>query len=91
MTSKEFYKMIFSESFFYCFKSLLIGLPIGIGISYLIYLAMTNMQIFKYALPIKGIVVSIAVVFILIFTLMVYSVNKAKNKNIIETIRNENI
>lgn len=91
MTSKEFYKMIFSESFFYCFKSLLIGLPIGIGISYLIYLVMTNMQIFKYALPIKGIVVSIAVVFVLIFTLMIYSVNKAKNKNIIETIRNENI
>ena len=52
---------------------------------------MTNMQIFKYALPIKGIAVSIAVVFVLIFTLMVYSVNKAKNKNIIETIRNENI
>ncbi len=91
MTSKEFNRMIFLESFFYCIKSLLIGIPIGISLSYLVYLALKGEMIFKYTLPYKGIIISICIVFILVFTLMKYSVNKTKNKNIIETIRNENI
>lgn len=91
MTSKEFNRMIFLESFFYCTKSLIIGIPIGIGLSYLFYIALTNQIGIKYTLPYKGIIISIIIVFILIFTLMKYSVNKLKDNNIIETIRNENI
>lgn len=91
MTNHEFNRMIFLESFFYCIKSLLIGLPIGIAISYVIYKVLIGEIKFNYVLPYKGIIISISVVFILIFTLMKYSVNKVKNNNIIETIRNENI
>ena len=91
MTNHEFNRMIFLESFFYCIKSLLIGLPIGIAISYVIYKVLIGEIEFNYVLPYKGIIISISVVFILIFTLMKYSVNKIKNNNIIETIRNENI
>ena len=91
MTNHEFNRMIFLESFFYCIKSLLIGLPIGIAISYVIYKVLIGEIEFNYVLPYKGIIISISVVFILIFTLMKYSVNKVKNNNIIETIRNENI
>lgn len=91
MTSKEFNRMIFLESFFYCTKSLIIGIPIGIGLSYLFYIALTNQIGIKYTLPYKSIIISIIIVFILIFTLMKYSVNKLKNNNIIETIRKENI
>ena len=91
MTSKEFNRMIFLESFFYCTKSLIIGIPIGIGLSCLFYIALTNRIGIKYTLPYKGIIISIIIVFILIFTLMKYSVNKLKSNNIIETIRNENI
>ena len=91
MTSKEFNRMIFLESFFYCTKSLIIGIPIGIGLSCLFYIALTNRIGIKYTLPYKGIIISIIIVFILIFTLMKYSVNKLKDNNIIETIRNENI
>ena len=91
MTSKEFNKMIFLESFFFCFKSLIIGLPIGIGLSYLLYLSFNQEIQFSYVLPYKGLIVSVILVFILIFTLMKYSVSKVNNSNIIETIRNENI
>lgn len=91
MTSKEFNRMIFLESFFYCTKSLIIGIPIGIGLSYLFYIALTNQIGIKYTLPYKSIIISIIIVFILIFTLMKYSVNKLKDNNIIETIRKENI
>ena len=91
MTNHEFNRMIFLESFFYCIKSLLIGLPIGIIISYTIYNVLIGQMELKYVLPYKGIIISICVVFVLIFTLMKYSVSKTKSNNIIETIRNENI
>lgn len=91
MTKKEFNKMIFLESFLYSVKSLLIGLPIGIGLSYLIYLGLKQSLVFTYVPPYKGIIISILVVFILIFLLNSYSSKKANSGNIIETIRNENI
>ena len=91
MTKREFNRMIFLESFLYSVKSLLIGLPIGIGLSYLIYLGLKQSLVFTYVLPYKGIIISTLVVFILIFLLNSYSSKKANSGNIIETIRNENI
>ena len=91
MTSKEFNKMIFLESFFYGLKSLLIGIPLGIMLSYLIYLAIIGKMQFKFVLPYKGIIISIILVFILIYSIMKYSIKKINKRNIIETIRNENI
>ena len=91
MTSNEFNRMIFLESFFYIFKSLLIGIPIGILLSYLIFKGFTNQVLFSYKVPFKGIIVSIAIVCLLIVWLNNYSSKKANKGNIIETIRNENI
>lgn len=91
MTSNEFNRMIFLESFFYIFKSLLIGIPIGVLLSYLIFKGFTNQVLFSYKVPFKGIIVSIAVVCLLIVWLNNYSSKKANKGNVIETIRNENI
>ena len=92
MTKKEFNRMIRLESFFYGMKSLLIGLPIGIFLSYLIFKALTSgTLVIKYQLPWGGIIISILAVFILIFFIMRYSINKINKQNVIETIRNENI
>ena len=44
-----------------------------------------------YDLPILAIIISIIAVFILINSLMRYSINKINKQNIIETIRDENI
>ena len=92
MTNKEFNKMIFLESIMTCFKSLLIGIPIGIFLSYLMYLSM-NIGINKviYNLPITGILISILSVIVLILVIMKYSLNKINKQNIIETIRKDNI
>ena len=91
MTGKEFNRMIFLESFFYIFKSLLIGIPIGVLLSYLIFKGFTNQVLFSYKVPFKGIIVSIAIVCLLIVWLNNYSSKKANKGNVIETIRNENI
>ena len=91
MTNKEFNKMIFLESFFYCIKALIIGIPIGIILSLIIHRAFIGEMTLIYHLPLKGIIISIIIVFILIFSLMRYSVKKVNSKNILDSIRNENI
>ena len=92
MTKKEFNRMIRLESFFYGMKSLIIGIPIGCVLSYLIYKALVSgTLIIKYQLPISAIIISAIAVFLLITTIMKYSINKINKQNIIETIRNDNI
>ena len=91
MTDNEFNKMIRLESIFYGFKALLIGLPLGIGLSYLLYLAFNEGMIMSYVLPIKMIIICIVFVFLIISLTMRYSLKKINKQNIIETIREENI
>ena len=91
MTNKEFKYMIRLESIFMGVKSLLFGIPIGIGLSYIIYHFLTEESGMEYKLPIIAILIAIVAVFILITSLMRYSMNKINKQNTIETIRNENI
>ncbi len=90
MTKKEFNNMIRLESLFIGIKSLLFGIPLGIGLSYIVYKSF-NQGIITYSIPVKPIIISSIGVFLLISIIMNYSVNKCKNQNIIETIRNDNI
>lgn len=91
MTKKEFNRMIRLESIFYGMKSLLIGIPLGLAGSYMIYLAFKEGLEFSYKLPIKSLVIVILFVSIIIGIIMKYSLSKINKQNIIETIRNDNI
>ena len=92
MTKKEFNRLVNLESVFYCTKSLLIGIPIGVCISYLIKMAFNNGSTnFTFEIPFNGIIISILAVFVLVFVIMNYSIKKINKQNIIESIRNENI
>ncbi len=91
MTRKEFNRMIRLESIFYGAKSLIIGIPIGIILSYGIYRIFENSMEMNYVLPYKAIIVAIIFVAIVIGIIMRYSINKINKQNIIETIRNDNI
>ena len=91
MTGKEFNNMIRLESIFYGLKSLIIGLPIGLLLSYALYKAFgTSMEI-TYQIPWTSIGIAVLFVFIIVFITMKYSINKINKQNIIETIRNDNI
>ncbi|MDE6292486.1 MAG: hypothetical protein K2L98_02260, partial [Bacilli bacterium] len=73
-------------------KSLIIGIPIGCGLSYLIYNAlMDGSWSYAYSLPYVAIIISILAVYILVTCIMKYSINKISKQNTIETIRNDNI
>ena len=91
MTKREFNRLIRLESIFYGTKSLLIGIPLGILGSYAIYKGFQVGNDLGFMLPIQAIIISIVVVFLLIFIIMHVSVKKINKQNIIETIRNDNI
>ena len=91
MTSKEFNRMIRLESIFVCIKSLIFGIPIGLSISYVIYLLLSQNEDLKFEIPFNGIIISSIFVLLLISILMKYSISKINKQNTIETIRNENI
>ena len=91
MTKKEFNRMIRLESIFICVKSLIYGLTIGISLSYIIYYYLAYPEGLKFKLPFICIIISCTFVYIIIFLLMKYSLNKINKLNMIETIRNQNI
>ena len=92
MTEKEFRRMVSLESFFYGTNSLMIGVPIGTILSYIIFkVLMTGSFRMKYELPMTGILIAAGAVFLLIWVIMNYSMNQIGKQNVIETIRNENI
>lgn len=91
MTNIEFNRMIRLESLFIGFKALLYGIPIGVLLSFFIVLALADGEDLSFTPPYVAIIISIVVVFILIFVIMNYSINKISKQNTIETIRNENI
>lgn len=91
MTDKEFKKMIYYESILYGTKSLIIGIPIGLLLSYWIYNVMGDIYSSDYIFPIVPVMISIVFVFAIIFITMRYSAKKSDKLNIIETIRKENV
>lgn len=91
MTKKEFNRMIRLESIFYGVKSLIIGIPIGIVLSYGMYKVFENSMEMEYVLPYKAIAVAVIFVAVIIGIIMKYSMSKINKQNIIETIRNDNI
>jgi putative ABC transport system permease protein len=91
MTTKEFNRMVRLETVFMGVKSLLFSIPIGIGLSYIIYRSLGVNQSIEFTIPINAIVIAIIAVFLLITVIMKYSMSKINKQNTIETIRNENI
>ena len=91
MTKKEFNKMINLETLFYSSKSLCYGIILGLIGSYIIHLAFNKTTESSFAFPLTAICISIIFVFIIVYIIMKYSINKISKQNTIETIRNENI
>ena len=91
MTKKEFNRMINLETIFYSIKALIYGIALGSVGSYLVYLATAKKLDYGYHFPLSATIISIVAVFILVFIIMRYSMNKINKQNIIETIRKDNI
>ena len=91
MTGGEFRRMIWLEGLFYGGKALLIGIPAGIVLSILFHLIFSEGIVMEYQPPILGIIFAIIAVAALLYGIMHYSMSKINRKNIVDTIRNENL
>lgn len=91
MTKKEFNHMINLETLFYSSKSLIYGSILGIIGSYFVHRAFAGRIGTQFVLPYKAILICILFVFIVVYMIMKYSINKINRQNMIETIRKENI
>ncbi len=91
MTKKEFNNMINLETIFYGTKSLIYGIILGLLGTFALYKAFSVKLDLGMYIPVQPIIISIIFVFVLIFIIMKYSVNKINKQNTIETIRKENI
>lgn len=90
MTKREFNRMIRLESLMYTTRALLIGLPLGLIISFLVSRLFIAIDLgYGWVIPWPAIIISIVSVGLLIAAIMRYSIRKINKQNIIETIREE--
>ena len=91
MTKKQFNKMMNLECLLYGTKSLLIGLPIAIALTLVMYLIITSLFEIPFALPFQAIILSIMGVYGIVFITMIYSMSKIKKESVIESLRKDAI
>jgi putative ABC transport system permease protein len=91
MTQKGFSKMMNYECLMYGTKSLLWGLPASVAITYLIFRSVNAGYVTSFYIPWVSIVVAVFSVFAVVFATMLYSMNKLKDDNTIDALRNVNI
>jgi len=91
MTGGGLNKMMVFECLFYGLKALLYGLPVSIGIAYLIFgnsMALFGIDV-PFAPPWESVGIAVFSVFTVVFVTMLYSVGKVKKQNTVETLRKD--
>lgn len=89
MTPKGFNRMINYESLFYGIQSLIVGLPISLGIMYLIYNQMAGAFEYPFRLPWISILITIVAVFAIVGISMLYASARVKKENIIDALKKD--
>ncbi len=91
MEQRGFNRMMNFECLLYGSKSLIFGIPVSCGITYLIYLAISEGYETEFHLPWKGIGIATFSVFLVVIVTMMYSMNKIRKDNPIDALKNENL
>ena len=91
MTQKGFKKMMNFECLLYGFKGLAFGIPVSFGVTYLIYQSIRGGLESSFFVPWNSVLIAVGSVFAVVFSTMLYSMNKIKKDNPIDALRNENI
>lgn len=87
MQERQLRRMLGLECARYGVRSLLLGLPIGVGAGYGIYRLLDLGSGFPYRFPWLPVSAAVASVFVIVFITMFYAVSKLRKDNPIEAIR----
>ncbi len=91
MTTQGFNRMMNFECVLYGTRALLFGLPVSVGVSYLIHLAVSEGYQKDFTLPWVALGIAVLSVFLVVFVTMMYSMSKIKKDNPIDALKNENL
>lgn len=91
MTPKMFKRMMNFECLLYGIKGLLYGIPVSIGITYLIYRSISYGLETGFFIPWYSIVIAVGSVFLVVFATMLYSMDKIRKDNPIDALKAENL
>ena len=91
MTNKGFNKMMNYECLLYGTKALIYGLPVSFIMTYFINNIVADSISTDFIFPWSAVIISVLSVFSIVFITMMYSMQKIKKDNTIETLKNENI
>lgn len=91
MTRGGFRKLMNLECIIYGSKSLVLGLPVSIGVTYLIYRSVNAGWDTSFRILWQPVAVAVCSVFLVVFVTMMYSMNKIEKENTIDALKNENL
>jgi len=91
MTAKGMRRMLNYECLLYGTKALLYGLPVSVGVTYLIYLSINEGIDTSFFVPWVAVAVAVLSVFLVVFSTMMFSMSKIKKDNPIDALKNENL
>jgi putative ABC transport system permease protein len=92
MSDRDFQKMMNFECAFYGMRTLLFGIPIAVGLSWLIYkglMSVERLDSFNFMFPWDRMAISVCGVFLIVFITMLYAIRKIKKENIIDALRDD--
>ncbi|MBD5459934.1 MAG: ABC transporter permease [Lachnospiraceae bacterium] len=91
MTGKGLHKMLDMECVMYGLKSLILGIPAAVGVTWLIFRSIGLAYDTSFYLPWTAIAAAATIVFAEVFAGMLYVMRKISRDNPVEALKNENI
>ncbi len=92
MSDKGFNRMMRFECAFYGMRTLLLGIPVSAGLSWLIHRGITSAEKVEdvaFSFPWGAMGISVLGVFCIVFVTMVYATGKIRKENIIDALKDE--
>lgn len=91
MTQKGLLHMMNYECILCGMKSLIFGILAAFGVTYLIYRSILNGWETRFFIPWDSVIIAVAGVFLVVFSTMLYAMNKIKKENVIDELRRESV
>ena len=91
MTEKGMRRMLSYECVIYGLRALLLGLPVSVGVTFLIHKIVAQELERGFYMPWQSILIAVGSVFAVVFATMLYARRRISRENPIDALKNENL